>query len=215
MRLVELSNLTLAQVTSGRGIFGPVTEAALKTFQLQHGLIPSGVVTDETYRALLVSAPTPPPLVASTDSTKVDTVLPAEGRGFTTYSREPGGADQFGRASTIRSIMDLAEAWAGRHASPRLQFGDISRRGGGPFSPHASHRLGIDVDIRPLTNNGREEATNIHSMSYSHELTRELVELIKQKFPNTQIFFNDRRLINLGLAKALSGHDNHLHVRFT
>lgn len=214
MRLVELSYLTLAEVTSGRGIFGPLTEAALKTFQLQHGIIASGFLTDETYRALLVSAPTPPPLVASTDSTKVDTVLPAEGRGFTTYRREPGGVDQFGRAATIRSIMDVAEEWAGRHTRPRLQFGDISRRGGGPFSPHKAHQRGVEVDIRPVTNNGREEATNIHAMNYSHELTKELAELIKKKFPDARVFFNDQRLINLGLTSRLPNHDDHLHVRF-
>ena len=214
MRLVQLSYMTLAQVTSGQGKFGPLTEAALKTFQLQHGITASGVLTDETYRALLASAPTPPAITPSTDSTKVDTVLPAEGRGFTTYRREQGGADQYGRAATIRQMMDIAEAWSSRRSSPRLQFGDISRRGGGPFPPHKSHQRGIEVDVRPITNNGREEATNIHAMNYSHELTKELVQLIREKVPGVKIFFNDKLLINQGMTNPLAGHDDHLHVRF-
>jgi peptidoglycan hydrolase-like protein with peptidoglycan-binding domain len=214
LRLVGLGNLTLAQATSGRGTFGPLTEAALQTFQRQHGITPSGVLTDETYRALLASAPTPPPAVASADSTRIDTVLPAEGRGFTTYRREQGGADQFGRASTIRSLMGVAEAWAGRHAAPRLQFGDISRRGGGPFPPHRAHQRGLEVDLRPVTNNGREEASNFRAMNYSHELTKELVQLIRGQFPDVRIFFNDPRLIDSGLTAFLAGHDDHLHVRF-
>ncbi len=215
MRLVKLGYLTLAQATSGQKHFGPMTEAALKTFQLQHGVIPSGILTDETYRALLASAPTPPPLVPVADSTRVDTVLPESGKGFTTYKREQGGADQYGRASTIRSIMDIAEAWCEQHPDLRLQFGDISRRGGGSFDPpHKAHQRGLEVDIRPITNNGREEPTSIHVMNYSHELTRELAQLIKEKFPAATIFFNDERLIGLNLTSPLSGHDNHLHLRF-
>src|SRR4030095_8538008 len=100
---------------------------------------------------------------------------------------------QFGRASTIRSLMGVAEAWAGRHAAPRLQFGDISRRGGGPFPPHRAHQRGLEVDLRPVTNNGREEASNFRAMNYSHELTKELVQLIRGQFPDVRIFFNDPR----------------------
>jgi hypothetical protein len=51
-------------------------------------------------------------------------------------------------------------------------------------------------------------------MSYSHDLTRELIELIKQKLPDAKIFFNDPLLINLGLTKSLANHDDYLHVRF-
>ncbi len=215
MRLVKLGYLTLAQVTSGQKHFGSLTEAALKTFQLQHGVNPSGILTDETYRALLASAPTPPPLVPVADSTRIDTVLPESGKGFTTYKREQGGADQYGRASTIRSIMDIAEAWCEQHSDLRLQFGDISRRGGGSFDPpHKAHQRGLEVDIRPITNNGREEPTSIHAMNYSHEATKELAQLIKEKFPAATIFFNDERLIGLKLTSPLAGHDDHLHLRF-
>lgn len=213
-RLERLGYLTLAEVMTGRGIFGPRTEAALKTFQLQHGIQPSGVLTDETYQSLLASFPSAPPATDHGDGTRIDTVLPAEGRGYTTYRREPGGADQFGRASTIRALQELGESWAARRNTPRIQIGDISRQGGGPFPPHGAHQKGVEADLRPMTNNGIEEATNIHAVNYSHTITKELAQLIKEKFPNATIFFNDQRLISGGLTKRLQGHDNHLHVRF-
>ena len=213
-RLVTLGYMTLAETTSGHGTFGPRTESALKAFQLQHGITQSGVLSDETYQALLAAVPPTPVIAASNDSTRVDTVLPAEGRGFTTYRREPGGADQYGRARTIRCIQDLAETWATHHATPRLCVGDISRRHGGAFPPHASHQKGTDVDFRPLTNNGIEEQTNVGAANYSHALTHELVLLIKQMFPTAMVLFNDARLISAGLTKRAPGHDNHLHVRF-
>lgn len=213
-RLVSLGFMTLGQTLSGQGKFGPQTESALIAFQQAHGIAPNGVLTDETYRALLASVPSPTPSADHGDPDRIDTVLPAEGRGFITYRREPGGADQVGRAATIRGIMEVAEAWSAAHASPRLQIGDISRRGGGPFPPHKSHKLGVDVDVRPITKNGNEEPVNIHLANYSHELTRELCELIRGKIAGVRIFFNDPRLITLGLAQRLAGHDDHLHVRF-
>lgn len=214
-RLVGLGLMTVGQVASGQGIFGPQTEEALRMFQRVHGINPNGVLTDETYQALLTAAPAPvAPAPGGGSSTGIDTVLPSEGRGFTTYRREPGGADQFGRASTIRALIALGEAWAQRRDRPRIQVGDISRRGGGPMPPHASHQRGIDADLRPMMQNGLEAAVQWNSPLYSRELTRELVQLIRATNPGATIFFNDPRLIAEGLTRRMAGHDNHLHVRF-
>ncbi|HEV3467726.1 MAG TPA: penicillin-insensitive murein endopeptidase [Pyrinomonadaceae bacterium] len=142
------------------------------------------------------------------------TLLPERGPGFTTYEREPGGADQYARAETVRAVLDLAAAWAARHPRQPLAVGDLSRRGGGPFPPHADHQNGREVDIRPLTNDGLPEPTNIFAPNYSPELTRELVELIKQKRPDAVIRFNDPRLVEAGLVRKAFGHDDYLHVRF-
>jgi hypothetical protein len=211
-RLVSLG--FMAQVMAGQGKFGPQTEAALRGFQKAHGIMETGVLTDETYRALLASAPQPTPVTDHGDPTRIDTVLPSEGRGFATYRRSPGGADQFGRAATIRGIMDIAEAWSTRHEAPRIQVGDISRRGGGTLSPHKSHKRGVDVDMRPIRNDGREEPVSFKQAVYSRDLTRELCQLIREKVSGVRIFFNDPRLIAAGLCAPLAGHDDHLHVRF-
>jgi len=212
-RLVAVGLMTVAQVNSGRGVFGPQTNNALKAFQQQHGITPTGILNDETYKGLLLAAPGAIPKETSS-ITSVDTVLPESGIGFTTYNREPGGADQVGRAATIRNVQALGELWSTKHPSRPVAIGDISRRGGGPFPPHATHKDGLDVDMRPLTNNGINEQTNIGAANYSHEATRELIVLIRDNFDVEVVFFNDPLTISEGLTKHAKGHDNHVHVRF-
>lgn len=213
-RLIMLSYMTASEVQAGPGIFGPQTELGLLTFQKQRGIAQSGTLTDETYQALLVAAPVVGPAPPPISSTSVETVLPESGLGYTTYNREPGGADQYGRASTIRAIESIAEAWAGHHPTQPIAVGDISLRRGGPFHPHKSHVDGRDVDFRPLTNNGVNEPTDIKAMNYSHSLTREFVLLVREIYPAATILFNDPRLLKEKLTKQATGHGNHLHVRF-
>jgi len=211
-RLVKLGNMTNGQATAASGGFDVVTEAAVRQLQIQHGIAATGIYAVPTYRSLLVAVPVAQPLV-STSGPAVDTVLPEAGRGFVTFNREPGGPDQVGLASTILAIQTVGAAWAETHAFP-IFVGDISRRGGGSFPPHAAHKDGRDVDLRPFRHNGQPGATNINEPSYDHALTRELVVLIRQGFPQVTVLFNDPLLIVDGLTKRFEGHDNHLHVRF-
>lgn len=44
--------------------------------------------------------------------------------------------------------------------------------------------------------------------------TRELVILLRRRFPDLTILFNDLILVGDGLTKRAAGHDNHLHLRF-
>jgi len=214
-RLVAVGGMTIAQVSTGLGTFGPQTEAALKTFQMQHGMNPpSGILTDETYRALLLAAPQAVHKPELSSSTSIDVVLPESGIGYKTYNREPGGADQIGRASTIRNVQHLGELWNAIHPDIVIGVGDISRRGGGNFPPHKTHKDGLDVDLRPLTNNGVNEPTNIGAANFSHGRTRELILLIRNSFAIEVIFFNDPLTINEGLTRHAAGHGNHVHVRF-
>lgn len=213
-RLVEVGAMTVAEVSSGRGLFGPKTDAALKTFQRNHGIDPTGVLTDQTYQSLLLAAHAAMPKTDLHDATSVETVLPESGIGYVTFKREPGGRDQFGRASTVRAIQQLGELWHERHPTVPFAVGDMSRRGGGPFPPHASHKDGRDADLRPLTNNGRNEPTNVGAANYSHRLTRELILLIREALNPEAILFNDPLTISEGLTRRAAGHGNHLHVRF-
>ena len=213
-RLVAVGAMTVAEVASGRGIFGPKSDAALKTFQRNHGIEPTGVLTDQTYQALLLAARDAMPKTDLHDSTSVETVLPESGVGYVTFNREPGGRDQVGRAATIRAVQQLGELWHERHPTIPVGVGDISRRGGGPFPPHASHRDGRDVDLRPLTNNGRNEPTNVGASNFSHALTRELILVLRDALNPEAIFFNDPLTIQEGLTRRAAGHENHLHVRF-
>jgi hypothetical protein len=54
----------------------------------------------------------------------------------------------FGTPRTIRAIQESVRAYRQKvEGGPQIHVGDISRRGGGHFPPHLSHRHGRDVDV--------------------------------------------------------------------
>lgn len=218
-RLLSVGLMTVAEIMTGQGIFGGKTEAALIGFQRVHGIAPTGILNDETYKALRSSAPEATPRTMAVNSKSIETVLPdpppeeTRRAGYTTYKRERGGSDQFGRASTILTIQNIGVEWSRIHSEQPFAVGDISRRNGGPFSPHKSHGDGLNFDIRPLTNNGRNEPTNIGAANYSHDKTLELVQLIRRMIPGVIIFFNDPRLMRDRVTQRAEGHNDHLHIR--
>ncbi|HEV3470439.1 MAG TPA: peptidoglycan-binding protein [Pyrinomonadaceae bacterium] len=222
-RLVASGHLTEQQLDTGRGIFGNKTNRALMQFQLDHQITPSGVLSEETYRALFGTVKVISPAKVHGDDTNVDTVLePTSGPGYTVYNRESGGSDQFGTAQTINAMKALAAEWALTQGRPLIQYGDISRRGGGRFfnannpqkSDHATHRDGRAVDLRPMRKDGLLAPTEINHASYDPGMTKQLVLLIRAKFPKASVLFNDPKLVAQGLTKRVTGHHNHLHIQF-
>jgi peptidoglycan hydrolase-like protein with peptidoglycan-binding domain len=213
-KLVSKKFLTQAEMNTGIGVFGGKTQVALILFQIKNKIEPNGILSDETFRLLFR---TPAPIAPISDApidNEIDFVLPMSGEGFTTYNREPNGADQFGLESIINAVVALARKWFLRHPEVPLQIGDISRRGGGSFPPHASHKIGRDVDVRPIRLDNRMDAVSVGEPQYDTLRTEELVKTILERHPTATMFFNDQRLINKGLTKYAAGHRNHLHIRF-
>lgn len=211
--LVRLGFLHERQYRTGPGKFGGKTEAAVREFQHEHDLDTTGVVTMATRNALREAARNVPP-EARVDPNAIETVLPAEGPGFKTYNREPGGRDQYGRKEVIDALLLLGRHWNDLHPECPIQFGDISRKGGGPFPPHSTHRSGNDVDVRPFRKDLLMLPEECRSSTYSRPLTKEFIELVREEFPRTTILFNDEKLIKAGLTRFANGHFNHLHIRF-
>lgn len=56
-RLVRLGYISQEKVNTGRGIFGPKTDAALRRFQKEQGLAPDGVFGAKTFHALETAQP--------------------------------------------------------------------------------------------------------------------------------------------------------------
>jgi Penicillin-insensitive murein endopeptidase len=155
-------------------------------------------------------APAPIPTVLPQPA--VNTQLPAAGPGF--YARSLL-ARRFGQPDTIRALQAIGAAWQRAHPSgPRIGIGDISFHGGGPMPPHKSHQNGLDVDIRPVRNDGQEQAVRHDLPSYSRSLTQELVDRVRANgvLAVQYIFFNDPAIRGV---RPWPGHDDHLHVRFS
>ena len=54
----------------------------------------------------------------------------------------------YGTPPTIHAIQEAIRGYHQRNpGGPKIHVGDISRRGGGLFPPHLSHRHGRDVDV--------------------------------------------------------------------
>lgn len=101
----------------------------------------------------------------------------------------------------------------------QVPLGDIGWEHGGSISGHASHQVGLDVDIWPVrTDSAQCTAGRItwQSSTYDRAATRQLVQAIRAAAPGhvALVFFNDPTLIGEGLTTQYANHDNHLHVRY-
>ena len=76
----------------------------------------------------------------------------------------------WGTPHTIRRIQDAVRAYHRQlPGGPKIHVGDISRRGGGVFPPHLSHRHGRDVDVGyvlrgPEADDERFRAAGAHNL---------------------------------------------------
>jgi hypothetical protein len=212
-RLVDLGFLTVLQQSTGPGVFGPQTEAALKRFQQSQGLGQSGRLTAETAAALAAPAPFTPPSLNAT-SKAVDTRLPTPGPGYVSYKAGTNGAHQYARASTILTIQGLGVAWQALFPTNPIQVGHLSLKGGAVFKPHKGHRTGLEADIRPFRKDGSLVGVRWNQSAYSQDLTLRFVRLVRNTAPGVRIFFNDPDIVALDLTERVKGHDDHLHLRF-
>lgn len=133
--------------------------------------------------------------------------LPGESGDYYIYTQM---TKVYGTPATILSIKSLA-AKVKAALNVRIAVGDISFQNGGHMAPHDSHTRGIDVDIRPLRNDGVEGRVAYQETTYSQENTRRVVELVTEDTNLKSILFNDPKITGV---KKWAGHDNHLHIRF-
>ena len=210
-RLANIGILSAQDLNAESARFGPRTEQALRDFQAGKGIDQSGVLTPQTYVPLYI--------VGLGDG-GIDVQLPERGDGFRTFLRE-NGTTQYGTAEGIKALIDLASAWNEIHPECAIQYGHVSRKGGGPFfstvsmgeMAHQTHQDGLTVDIRPIRKDNQMREVTIGQAQYDRARTRELVELIRERHSDVRrIFFNDSTFISAGLTRRATGHNDHLHV---
>jgi hypothetical protein len=214
------SNLIVKAIETG----DPAIALENLLFLTKTGLLPDSESRIQAYYASIQQGQGKgqgPVLPAASNTSSVDTSgnpeintnLPEQGTGYTTNNRGDQGQFQFGLEQTIKAIQELGKDWSSKHAEIRISIGQISLKGGGIMPPHQDHRDGREFDIRPLRTDGQNMLVTVNDAEYSRDLTKELILLIKQKFPGAAISFGDQQLVDAGLTKGGQGFNNHIHVR--
>ena len=205
------------------GIIGPMTRSAIRSFQRQYGLTVDGIVGPITEAKLIQAGASRPPGGGSASpggtspSETTFTQLPLSGKGYMRKLNNgiPQDAGRvWGHPQVIQALISIGSMWYQSHPSgPRIQIGDISFANGAVMAPHSSHRKGLDVDLRPVRNDGGELPVSFTDQKYSRALTQELVNLIRgnKVLSVRSILFNDP---NVNGVTYWSGHNDHLHVSF-
>lgn len=178
------------------GKFGTRTWRETKRFQKHMGIGVDGVVGAVTWRNLLWH-------FQRHSSSQTTCRYSDEGR--------------WGTAGAIRHLRGAGSRFKKEHRG-RVAVGHISKEHGGYFPPHASHRIGLDADLRPIRKQGNQCQLGVtwQSNAYARFGTRLLIEALRKSAPHRVkvIWFNDPVLIEKGVTEPMSGHDDHLHVRY-
>ncbi len=218
--------------------------------------------TQPSPRPVSTAAPAPPVIAAKTLFAAAKTPAPIEARAIGFYSRgclagaqalPVNGADwqamrlsrnrNWGHPNLVSFLERFAQDARRLDGWPGLLVGDMSQPRGGPMeSSHASHQVGLDVDIwyDPMPAHrltaGEREAKSASNMRIAGTLnldpklwTADHVRLLKRaaSFGEVERVFvhptikkalceatvNDPDRTWLGKMRPIWGHDDHFHVR--
>ena len=136
--------------------------------------------------------------------------LPSSGYGWVS---NVASYRRWGKPRMIVGLETMGRRWKDGYPGSSghiLRYSDISLMNGGYFSPHVSHRLGVDVDVSPITTSGSAGYTYVGAWSYSTYYTQKYVHLIRSTWSVQYIFHNNSRISGVSYWP---GHANHLHIR--
>lgn len=161
-----------------------------------------------------------------------------ESRGPGFVIRDPKRS--WGNELTVRRLKEASAAYAKRFPNaPPIRICDVSRRWGGRFHPHVSHRTGRDVDLNLILKKHRERWVKASARTLHAERMWFFVSTLVAS-GDVQFIFLDRRLqramyrfarskghsrAELGrvlqvagkrgaIVRHWKGHRDHMHVRF-
>lgn len=133
--------------------------------------------------------------------------------GYYAYGKLDGvpsrGAYQYAHPEMMTAILMVEREW---QAIDRRRFGvgDISLAGGPKHKDHATHKSGLEVDVRPLRKDGLEKPVRWWEAEYDKDGTAKLINLFRIYAPVVLIYFNGPGIPFVGKMPA---HDDHFHVK--
>jgi hypothetical protein len=133
--------------------------------------------------------------------------LPLKGRGYYVFT---SSSKVWGTRATIRSVKKLG-AKVKKELGLEIGINDISYANGALMPPHASHRNGVDVDIRLLRKDGAKLPVTIYDAQYSHSRNKRVVELLWTDSNLSFILFNDTKIPGV---QYYVNHHHHMHAHF-
>lgn len=92
-----------------------------------------------------------------------------------------------------------------------LTFNDASIPQGGNTPSHAGHETGLVIDVYLPRKDGKAGGTVVGNSNYDRKAMRAMIKAFLDQPLADRVFLNDSVLINEGLCRWVSGHDNHAH----
>jgi murein endopeptidase len=132
-----------------------------------------------------------------------------EDAGYYVYGTPIQGAGQYGHPAMLSLLFFIEREW---QAIERRKFGigNISLADGTKYGKHASHKDGLQVDVRALRRDGAQAGVTIfqHDL-YDKHATAKLIALFRSHPSVKSILFNDTSIPGV---IPWEGHDDHFHV---
>ena len=131
-----------------------------------------------------------------------------EEAGYYVYGTPAGGKFQYAHPSMMTVLLWVEREWAAID-SRKFGVGNISKADG-PVNEHASHRDGLQVDVRAVRKDGLHLPVTWHDHEYDQEATGKLIDIFFSHPLVKKVLFNDTRAHPR--VMMWPHHDNHFHV---
>ena len=125
------------------------------------------------------------------------------------YKEPANGAYQYAHPVMMTAILRVALEWQAIETR-RMGVGDISLAGGLQTPDHDTHKSGLEVDIRPLRKDGREDSVRWWDDQYDREGTAKLIALFRTFAPVVKVLFNGP---DIPFVTQCPHHDDHFHLK--